>query len=155
NCGHDKRIPCGTLPMDGHLADADADVDPFDVNATLRTVWPSVAAGQRYQAVLYIEKEGFEPLLEDARIAERFDLAILSNKGQSVVAARKFIDWVCRADGGVPLFVVHDFDKSGFEIAARLTTVSDWAESNDRVTYWFENKINVIDFGLRLADVDQ
>jgi hypothetical protein len=155
NCGHDERIPCGTLQMDGHLADADTDVDPFDVDATLRTEWPSVAAGQRYQAVLYIEKEGFEPLLEDARIAERFDLAILSNKGQSVVAARKFIDQVCRADGGVPLFVVHDFDKSGFEIAARLTSVSDWAASNDRVTYRFENEINVIDFGLRLADVEQ
>jgi hypothetical protein len=155
NCGHDKRVPCGTLQIDEHLADADRGVDPFDVNATLRTVWPSVAAGERYQAVLYIEKEGFEPLLEDARIAERFDLAILSNKGQSVVAARKFIDQVCRADGGVPLFVVHDFDKAGFEIAARLTSVSDWAEANDRVTYRFENRINVIDFGLRLVDVEQ
>ena len=118
NCGHEERIPCGTLQMDEHLSDVDAEVDPYDVEITLPIEWPSVAPGHRYQGVLYIEKEGFEPLLEETRIAERYDLAILSNKGQSVVAARKFIDQVCRADGGVPLFVVHDFDKSGFEIAA-------------------------------------
>jgi hypothetical protein len=116
--------------------------------------WPSIAEGQRYQGVLYIEKEGFEPVMKEARIAERFDLAILSCKGQSVVAARRYVDEVCRVDGGVPLFVVHDFDKSGFEISQCLTTVSDWAREKDRVQYDFKNKIRVIDLGLRLADAE-
>ncbi len=102
--------------------------------------------------MLYIEKEGFEPLLQEARIAERFDLAVLSCKGQSVVAARKFVDQVCRKDGGVPLYVAHDMDKAGFEISQRLTTVSDWAEDCDRVTYRFQNEVNVTDLGLRLPD---
>ena len=127
----------------------------FDFTTELPIEWPSLAAGQRYQAVLYIEKEGFEPLLDEAQISEKFDLAILSNKGQSVVAARKFVDQVCRVDGGVPLFVVHDFDKSGFEISQSLTTVSDWAIFNDRVTYSFRNEINVTDLGLRLEDVEK
>ena len=105
--------------------------------------------------MLYIEKEGFDPLLQEARIGERFDVAILSCKGQSVVAARRYADHVCAVAGGVPLFVVHDFDKAGFEISQRLTRVSDWAQQNDRVTYRFRNAINVTDLGLRLADVER
>ena len=73
-------------------------------------------------------------MIEQARIAERFDIATLSCKGQSVVAARRLVDHVCRVGGGVPLFIVHDFDKAGFEISKCLTTVSEWAEMNDRVT---------------------
>ena len=63
-------------------------MNALTITASLSASWPSLPAGQRYQAVLYIEKEGFEPLLEEAKIAERFDVAILSCKGQSVVAAR-------------------------------------------------------------------
>jgi hypothetical protein len=108
-----------------------------------------------FDKILYIEKEGFEPLLEDAKIAERYELAVLSCKGQSVVAARKFVDHVCREDGGVPLFVVHDFDKYGFEISECLIRVSGAALENNLVKYQFDNKIRVSDLGLRLADVDK
>jgi hypothetical protein len=155
NCGHDERIPCGTIQIDNHLRKEFRKEDPFDIDAELDTERPSVAHGQRYQAVLYIEKEGFEPLLEEARIGERFDLAIISCKGHSVVAARKYADHVCRMNGGVPLFIWHDMDKSGFEIALRLTSVSDWAEEYDLVRYRFQNEINVTDLGLRLVDAQR
>src|SRR5262249_36590947 len=46
NCGRKKRIPCGTLPMDQHLADEAAAIDAFDFNVALRTEFPSVAAGE-------------------------------------------------------------------------------------------------------------
>ena len=154
NAGHEERIPCGTIQIDNHLKEASESLDPFKFDAGLPVEWPSLKAGQRYQAVLYIEKEGFEPLLREAMIAELFDLAILSCKGQSVVAARRFIDRVC-SFYGVPLFVVHDFDKAGFEISQCLTRVSAWAKANDRVTYRFLNTINVTDLGLRLEDVQQ
>src|SRR5262249_36085963 len=121
----------------------------------LDTEWPSLAAGQRYRAVVYLEKEGFEPLLKEAKIAERFDVAIMSCKGQSVVAARRFVDEVCAVGRGVPLLVVHDMDKAGFEISQRLTSVSGWAEENDRVAYRFRNAIHVIDVGLKLADAEE
>lgn len=156
NTAHELRVPCGTLAIEQHLRDANRPIDPWgDAGTTLPIEWPSLAEGTRYQAVLYIEKEGFEPLLDEAKISERFDLAILSCKGQSVVAARRFVDHVCRVDGGVPLFVVHDFDKSGFEIRERLTSISDWAEERDLVAYRFENEINVTDLGLRLADIEE
>lgn len=153
NAAHAVRIPCGTLDINAHLNARRFEIDPYEIDEFTEE-WPSLSAGVRYQAVLYIEKEGFEPLMKEAKIAERFDLAILSCKGQSVVAARKFVDEVCHADG-VPLLVVHDFDKAGFEISQSLTTVSDWAIFNDRVTYSFRNEINVTDLGLRLEDVEK
>ena len=156
NAGHEERIPVGTIQIENHLRKEKRGRNAFDgLHTTFKTEWPSLAAGQRYQAVLYIEKEGFEPILQEARIGERFDLAIISCKGQSVVAARRYVDDVCAIGDGVPLFVVHDFDKSGFEIAQRLTQVSDWAREADRVTYRFKNKINVADLGLRLEDVER
>jgi hypothetical protein len=151
NTGHDTRIPVGTIQIDDHLRREAQACDLYSIEKPA-TEWPSVAAGQRYRAVLYIEKEGFQPILEEAEIAERFDLAIMSCKGQSVVAARRFVDQVCAAQRGVPLLTVTDFDKAGFEIAQRLTSVSGWAEENDRVTYRFQNAIDVVHLGLRLAD---
>jgi hypothetical protein len=159
NTGHDVRIPCGTIQIDNYLAktlvaeDEDDQLDSVAAEFQIHVEWPSKAAGHRYQAVLYIEKEGFGPMLEEAKIAEKFDLAILSCKGQSVVAARKLVDHVCAVGNGIPLLVVHDFDKPGFEISQRLTRVSDWAEDNDRVAYQFANDIDVHDLGLRLTDV--
>jgi len=155
NAGHDVRIPCGTIQIDDHLTSSAEVVGSLSVDANVETRWPALAKKQRYQGVLYIEKEGFAPVLQEARIAERFDLAILSCKGQSVVAARKFVDTVCAKGRGVPLFVVHDFDKAGFEISQRLTRVSDWARDSDRVAYEFENEIDVTDLGLRLPDIEQ
>src|SRR5262249_11591039 len=157
NAGHEVEIPVGTIDIDAPLRRAGRRCDPYGdaKNAKLHVEWPSLAAGHRYQAVLYIEKEGFGPLLEEARIGERFDLAIMSCKGQSVVAARRFVDEGCAVGGGVPLLVAHDVDKAGLEISQRLTSVSDWAEDNDRVTYRFKNAINVIDLGLRLRDVEE
>jgi hypothetical protein len=151
NTHKETRIPCGTLDIDRHLESMHDD-EPLDQMLSVPWQWPSIAAGQRFRAVLYIEKEGFEPLLRQTRIAERFEIAVLSCKGQSVAAARKYVDQVCHINGGVPLFVVHDFDVFGFFIAARLTSVSQGAWDDDRVAYHFRNDINVTDFGLRLED---
>ena len=147
------KIPCGTLQVDDHLDEASRNVAL--IGATdIPVEYPSLRAGERYQAVLYIEKEGFGPILEHAKIAERFGLAVLSNKGESVTAGRKFVDTVCHI-GSVPLLTVHDLDKSGFGIAQNLTRVSDAAYAGERVTYMFENDINWIDLGLRLRDVEE
>lgn len=153
---HDA-IPAGTLAIDDHLRKEvwhPDDIALNEVDLDLPTSWPRKSPKERYQAVVYIEKEGFSPLLKSAGIPNRYSLAILSCKGQSVVAARKFIDHVCH-DEGVPLLVIHDCDKAGFEIAQRLTSVSDWARDQDRVTYEFENEIQWRDLGLKLADAQR
>jgi hypothetical protein len=97
-----------------------------------------------FGAVLIVEKEGFAPLLKAARIADRFDLAIMSTKGMSVVAARALADQMC-FDHDIPLLLLHDFDKSGFSIAGTL--------QRDTRRYEFQNSIRVIDLGLSLDDV--
>ena len=81
--------------------------------AHIDTMGPHGAFG----AVLYIEKEGFMALMDEAKLAQRFDLAIMSSKGMSVVAARELADEVCHA-WRVPLFILRDFDKAGFSIRA-------------------------------------
>jgi hypothetical protein len=155
NASHDVDVPCGTIEIANHLHKIGKRHQAFDdlddIGADIE--WPSLAAGQRYRAVLYIEKEGFNPIFEEAKLAERFNIAILSCKGQSVVAARRFVDEVCAVGRGVPLLTVHDFDKPGFEIAQRLTSVSWQQEENDTVKYRFKNDIDAHDIGLRLTDV--
>jgi hypothetical protein len=68
----------------------------------------------------------------------------MSTKGMSVTAARELVDNLC-GDHGIPLLVLHDFDKSGFSIIGTLRRKTR--------RYTFANRIRVIDLGLRLADV--
>jgi hypothetical protein len=67
NAHHKIQIPCGTLEIEKHLQKANRTCKPFDISAEVPIQWPSIQGGQRYQAVLYIEKEGFAPLLEEAK----------------------------------------------------------------------------------------
>jgi len=99
-----------------------------------------------FGAVLFIEKEGFTPLFERVRLAERYDIAITSSKGMSVTALRHLVDVMC-GRYKIPVFVLHDFDVSGFSIFGTL------GGNTDR--YTFKHPIKVVDLGLRLADVEE
>lgn len=96
-----------------------------------------------YSAVMFCEKEGFDPLFEAVKLAERFDISIMSTKGMSVTAARKLIDKL--AGLCVRVFVLHDFDKAGLSIIGTLR--------RDTRRYTFENQVDIVDLGLRLDDV--
>ena len=93
-----------------------------------------------YSAVLYIEKEGFMPLFEAVRLANRYDVAIMSAKGMSVTAARELAEML-----GVPFLVLHDFDRPGLIIMDTL--------ANDTRRYQYKTRPTVIDLGLKLEDV--
>jgi hypothetical protein len=97
-----------------------------------------------YGALLFIEKEGFDPLMKAAHIAERFDVAPMSTKGMSVTAARTLADKICR-EYKIPLLLLHDFDKNGFSIAGTM--------QRDTRRFSFRGGFKVIDLGLRLDDV--
>ena len=84
-------------------------------------------------------------LLDEVKLAQRFDLAIMSSKGMSVIAARELADEVCHR-WHIPLFILHDFDKAGFSIRA------GFMQRQSR-RYTFQNQIKVIDLGLRMDDV--
>jgi hypothetical protein len=98
-----------------------------------------------FGAALFLEKEGFDPILKAAQIAERFDVAIMSTKGMSVTAARALADEMC-SDHDIPLLILRDFDKAGFSIAGTL--------QRDTRRYEFKNSFKTIEIGLSLADVE-
>jgi DNA topoisomerase VI subunit B len=141
--GRERIVGLGTLAVrqyikswQGNVRDTIAHIMlPFDV----KTSGPE----HRYQAVLFIEKEGFDELIQQAQIAERFDIAPMSTKGMSNTAARRLVDELSLM--GVPIYVLHDFDKSGFSILHTLRT--------DTRRYRFKSTPKVEDLGLTLDDV--
>ncbi|MBA7632897.1 hypothetical protein ES703_40453 [subsurface metagenome] len=139
----------GTLGVRGYLQNISShvvqDIQPVIDNH----LYPTMGPVNRYSAILFIEKEGFMPLFQKVRLAERYDLAIMSTKGMSVIAARHLVDMLCQSNGSesVPLFVLHDFDVSGFSILGTL--------QRDTERYEFSNTVRVIDLGIRLEDVEK
>jgi hypothetical protein len=109
-------------------------------------LYPTSGPQHRYRNILFVEKEGFDELFEAVQLAERYDLAIMSTKGMSVVAARALLDEVAPLVDHI--FVLHDFDISGFSIFGTLGT--------DSRRYTFTNDVEekIVDIGLRLADVE-
>jgi hypothetical protein len=105
--------------------------------------YPTWGPLNRFRYALFIEKEGFDPILDRAAIADRFDLAIFSSKGVSTTATRQLVDALAGSD--VTILILHDFDIYGLGIAHTLV------ENSDR--YQFRNTPKVIDLGLRLVDV--
>jgi len=112
--------------------------------STTAGLHPTIGPGDRYGAVLFLEKEGFEPLLRAARISERFDVAIMSTKGMSVVAARALIDRLSSA--GIKILVAHDLDMAGIRIFGTLGT--------DSSRYQFSHRPDVRRLGLTLDQAD-
>lgn len=139
-----KKIGIGTLSVRRYIRQWESKViaedleNPDQLSIELPTAGPAL----RYRFALFIEKEGFTPLLESARIAERYDLAIMSTKGMSTTAARQLVERL--SDAGVTVLVLRDFDKAGFSIVHTLRT--------DTRRYQFKTAPNVIDMGLRLSD---
>lgn len=142
---HTERVvPLGTLDVRNYLKRVgEREVGRFELRLPDAGRWPTYGPEHRFSAVLFIEKEGFMPLFEAVQLKERYDIAIMSTKGMSVTASRNLVDEL--SAWGVPLLVLHDFDKSGFSIVGTLR--------RDTRRYAFQNAVKVIDLGLRLKDV--
>lgn len=92
-----------------------------------------------FDKILFIEKQGLYPLLREAGLAQRYDLAIIAGNGYAATAARTLLE---RARG-CQLFVLHDADPHGYNIARTLR-----AETARMPDY----RVDVVDIGLRLED---
>jgi hypothetical protein len=139
----DCAIPIGTLEIREYLG-LRPKLGPA-IEVRTNSLFPTLGPKNRYRAVLFVEKEGFDPLFRAAGIAERFDVAIMSTKGMSVVAARSLLDQISPDIDKV--LVLHDFDVSGFSIFGTL--------GSDGRRYVYENRVPIIDIGLRLTDVER
>lgn len=137
----DLRIDLGTLAVRRYVNNwftkvPDLTISPMGLG--VETQGP----GNRFKFALFIEKEGFDPLLERAEIAQKYDIAIMSTKGMSVTAARQLVEELTLQC--VTTLVAHDCDKSGFSICHTLQT--------DTRRFRFSVKPKVVCLGLRLAD---
>jgi hypothetical protein len=136
-----RSIPIGTLAVRQYLGDRSRPGPAATLTAD--ALYPTSGPQNRFRNILFVEKEGFDPLLQEARIAERYDLAVMSTKGMSVVAARMLLDRLAPLIDQV--FVLHYFDIAGFSISGTL--------GGDGRRYVYENAVNMVDLGLRLSDV--
>jgi hypothetical protein len=138
-----RTVDLGTLAVRQYLGERPTPEGPvqLDPGHMVSTTGPL----HRYGSVLFVEKEGFASLLERARIAERFDISIMSTKGMSVTAARLLLDRL--APFIDKILVLHDFDVSGFSIFGTL--------GSDGRRYQFANRIKLVDIGLRLTDIKE
>ena len=94
-----------------------------------------------YEKILYVEKKGLMPVFDSAQIRERFDIAIIAGEGYPTEAIRTLFE---RADQGrYRLFVLHDADPHGYNIARTL------AEETRRMPGY---SVEVTDLGLRLEE---
>jgi hypothetical protein len=135
-------IGCGTIGVRNYIR---AMRSPEIVEANLKAGHvKTIGPRGNVAAVMFCEKEGFDPLFKAVDLANRYDLMIISTKGVSVTAARQLIETICGSD--IPLFVLHDFDVAGFMIFGTL--------SRDTRRYQFSNAMNPISLGMRLEDID-
>ena len=135
-------VSLGTLQVRKYLAGVRYGTDKADETIeSLPLRYPTSGPRGRYRDVLFLEKEGFNDLLAAAQIAERFDLAIMSTKGYSSTSARTLMEHL----DGVRMLVLHDFDKDGLGILHTLR--------HNTTRYQFTRPPDIIDLGIRLADV--
>jgi hypothetical protein len=94
-----------------------------------------------FDKILYVEKEGELSKLKAAKLAERYDMAICSGKGQPTEAVRNLFE---HAEGkDFQLFVFHDADIDGYNIARVM------AQETRRMPGY---SVDVVDIGLTIED---
>jgi hypothetical protein len=93
----------------------------------------------RYNKILFVEKKGLWPVLKDAQLAERYDMAVIAGEGYASEACRMLFQ--SAHQGEYQLFVLHDADPWGYNIARTLR------EETSRMPGY---KVVVEDLGLTL-----
>jgi len=96
----------------------------------------------RYDKILYVEKKGLWPVLQDAQLGERYDMAILAGEGYATEAIRVLFQRATQ-NQQCQLFVLHDADPDGYNIARTLR------EETARMP---DYAVDVVDLGLTIED---
>jgi hypothetical protein len=135
-----RQVPLGTLEVRDYVAGGESRYLVYESHGGWKTCGPD----DRFGAVLFVEKEGFMPLFRAVKLAERYDLAIMSTKGLSTTAARQLVDHLV-GEKKVPVFCIRDFDLDGFKIAGTLR------EGTRRYSW---RSRGAIDLGLRGEDIE-
>jgi hypothetical protein len=95
-----------------------------------------------YDKILYVEKKGVWPILQTAQLAERYDMAVIAGEGYATEAIRVLFEQASQ-QRDYQLFVLHDADPDGYNIARTLR------EETARMPGY---AVDVVDLGLRWED---
>jgi len=95
-----------------------------------------------YDKILFIEKQGLQPVIAASGIAEKYDLAMVYSNGQPSSAARNLLARL-QAGRDYKVFVLHDADPAGRTIARAV------GEETARMP---DHHIDVIDIGLSIQE---
>lgn len=120
------------------------EIDRLTNHATLQPMsklssfrYSNAAPERRFSGVLFVEKEGFNQAIEESGLLERYDIALASTKGNSVVALRVLLDEMATRNPDFRVFTMTDFDISGTSIKTTLT-------KDNELRYVFKNDIQTI-----------
>lgn len=136
-----ERIGLGGIEVEDYIKGWHNNITKFrpSVNRDIKTAGPA----NRYTNVLFIEKEGFTEILQDAGFQERYDMALMSTKGVPVKAACDLLYRMKKSFSDIKIFVLHDFDLAGFKIRRTLQNGVRLSIGTD-----------VIDIGFRIQDIE-
>ena len=95
-----------------------------------------------FNKLLYIEKKGFLPILQQAQIPQRYDLAIMAAEGYATRAAKLVLNSIHK-DTEFDILALHDADVDGMMI--KYTLERETRTSKD-------HHIDVVDLGLRPSE---
>ena len=138
----DRAVPLGTAEVADYRERWTNGLDHLGI-AFAMPEWGAGTVGprNRYGGLVVVEKDGIADLLIIAGVGARRDVAIVGNEGHSVEAELRLADAM-----GVPIFVLHDFDRTGLTICQNLRE-GTWRHR-------YENPVEVIEIGLRLDQVE-
>jgi hypothetical protein len=134
-----KIIPLGGAAVANYIEAWSNEFDEFEL-PELRKRINTIGPKFRFNNALFIEKEGFDEIIEASGIPKKYDIARLSTKGIPVEAACKLVNQL--SSEGVKILVLHDFDFAGFKIVRTLEQGTRLSEGT-----------SVIDIGFRMADI--
>lgn len=141
-----RRVAFGTLEVESYrYAWTDPDLtipEGVVIGNDVSTCGPHA----RYGGVLLVEKDGLLPMLQQAGIGHEFDLMLAASEGQGVVALKEMVEEITLAFPDVPIYVLHDFDIAGVQIAAAMMgrNTKSWSWSTTP---------NTIDLGIHFGDI--
>jgi DNA topoisomerase VI subunit A len=137
-----RELPLGTKDIDEFIR-SDGREEPLQAKRVKAYSVPygSIPLELKYNHVLFIEKAGFNIILQGSGLTRELNLGVMATQGFGTRAAKKLIDYFLMK--GMRVYVLHDCDVAGYLIKDKLSSGSST----------FEKTLGVEEIGLTLADV--
>ena len=132
-----EEIPLGTKDV-MQYKNLDYDNKIYQEQRTIYSIPPEL----KYNHVLFIEKQGFNSILEQSGLLKKLNLGIMSSQGFGTRAAKNLISWLIEKK--IKVYVLHDCDIAGYLIQDKFTAGSET----------FKDRLDVFGIGLKLKDID-